>query len=188
MPGLVGLDEAVFWSNPLKYPKQLLHWLRYLYRGPLYDLWKGWDKVDSLGLVHYKVWKRGEWLELAYTKDEIGGALERVANTPRKWKRIIWFGAFSDGQKTKSMASLGLEKAVKVDEEEEAWEQVGEPLRFKRFLLTKDGGGIVLVDEAGGEVVVPEGVINYGPSGVTLGRRIRYKPPGGVGVRGSPPG
>ena len=56
-PGLVGLEEAVFWSNPLKYPQQLRHWLRYLYRGPLYDLWKGWDKVDSLGCVHYKVWK-----------------------------------------------------------------------------------------------------------------------------------
>jgi len=39
VPGLVGLDEAVFWSTPLKYPQQLRHWLRYLYRGPLYALW-----------------------------------------------------------------------------------------------------------------------------------------------------
>jgi len=178
-PGLVGLDEAVFWSNPLKYPQQLRHWLRYLYRGPLYDLWKGWDKVDSLGLVHYKVWKLGGELERAYTQDEIGVALERVANTPRKWKRVIWFGAFSDGQKTKTMASLGLEKAVKVDEDEEGWHQVGKSLRFKRFLPWKDGGGIVLVDNVGVEVVVVEGVINYGPSGVTLGRRVRYEPPGG---------
>ena len=162
-----------------KRPEQLRHWLRYLYRGPLYDFWKGWDKVDSLGLVHYKVWKLGGELERAYTKDEIGAALERVANTPRKWKRVIWFGAFSDGQKTKTMASLGLEKAAKVDADDEGWSQVGESLRFKRFLPVKDGGGIVLVDKAGVEVVVPEGVINYGPSGVTLGRRIRYEPPGG---------
>ena len=77
------------------------------------------------------------------------------------------------------MLSLGLEKAVKSDEEEEGWHQVGESLRFKRFLPWRDGGGIVLVDKAGAEVVVPEGVINYGPSGVTLGRRIRYEPPGG---------
>ena len=175
---VVGLDEAVFWSNPLKYPQQLRHFLRYLYRSPLYDLWKGWDKVDSLGCVHYKFWKAGE-LERVYTKDEIGVALERVASTPRKWKRVVWFGAFSDGQKTKTMASLGLEKVAKPDEEEEGWRQVGEPLRFKRFLPWKDGGGIVLVDKAGVEVVVPEGVINYGPSGVTLGRRIRYEPPGG---------
>ena len=178
-PGLVGLDEAVFWSNPLKYPQQLRHWLRYLYRGPLYDLWKGWDKVDEQGLVHYKVWKLGSMWEQPLTKDEIGVALERVFNIPRKWKRVIWFGAFSDGQKTKTMASLGLEKVAKPDEEEEGWRQVGEPLRFKRFLPWKDGGGIVLVDKSGAEVVVPEGVINYGPSGVTLGRRIRYEPPGG---------
>jgi len=179
-PGLVGLDEAVFWSNPLKYPQQLRHWLRYLYRGPLYDLWKGWDKVDGLGLVHYKVWKLGGESERVYTQDEILVAMERVANTPRKWKRVVWFGAFSDGQKTKTMASLGLEKVVKSDEEEEeGWQQVGESLRFKRFLPWRDGGGIVLLDKAGAEVVVPEGVINYGPSGVTLGRRIRYEPPGG---------
>ena len=72
-----------------------------------------------------------------------------------------------------------MEKTVKVDGEEEGWERVGESLRFKRFLPWKDCGGIVLVDKAGVEVVVPEGVINYGPSGVTLGRRVRYEPPGG---------
>jgi hypothetical protein len=176
-PGLVGLDEANFWANPLKHPWQLRHFLRYLYRSPLYDLWKGWDKVDGVGLVHYKFWKGGE-SELVYTKDEIGVALERVVDTPRKWKRVVWFGAFSDGQKTKTMLSLGLEKSVKKDEEE-GWSQVGEPLRFKRFLPWRDGGGIVLVDKAGVDVVIREGVINYGPSGVTLGRRIRYEPPGG---------
>ncbi|MDP6101435.1 MAG: hypothetical protein QGH66_08495 [Dehalococcoidia bacterium] len=178
-PGLVGLEEAVFWSNPLKYPQQLRHWLRYLYRGPLYDLWKGWDEVDSLGCVHYKVWKLGGELERVYSQDEILVALERVADTPRKWKRVVWFGALSDGQKTKTMLSLGLERTVKVDGEEEGWRQVGEALRFKRFLPWRDGGGIVLLDKAGADVVVPEGVINYGPSGVTLGRRIRYEPPGG---------
>jgi len=177
-PGLVGLDEAVFWSNPLEHPEQVRHWFRYLYRGPLYDLWKGWDKVDGLGLVHYKVWKLGGELERVYTKDEILVAIERVANTPRKWKRVVWFGAFSDGQKTKTMASLGLDKSVKVDGEE-GWRQVGESLRFKRFLPWKEGGGIVLVDKAGVEVEVPEDVVNYGPSGVTLGRRMRYEPPGG---------
>jgi len=178
-PGLAGLDEAVFWLNPLKYPHELRHFFRYLYRSPLYDLWKGWDKVDSFGCVHYKVWKSGVELEQVYTPDEIGVPLKRVADIPRKWKRVVWFGAFSDGQKTKAMLSLGLEKAVKSDEEEEGWHQVGESLRFKRFLPWRDGGGIVLVDKAGAEVVVPEGVINYGPSGVTLGRRIRYEPPGG---------
>lgn len=178
-PGLVGLDEAVFWSNPLKIPEQVRHWFRYLYRGPLYDLWKGWDKVDGLGLVHYKVWKDRKESERIYTQDEILVAMERVANAPRKWKRVVWFGGFSDGQKTKTMASLCLEKSVKVDGDEEGWHQVGQCLRFKRFLPLGDGGGILLVDKAGVEVVVPEGVINYGPSGVTLGRRIRYEPPGG---------
>ena len=178
-PGLAGLDEANFRSEPLKHPRQVRHFLRYLYRSPLYDLWKGWDRVDSLGLVHYKVWKLGGELERVYTKDEIGAALKRVSDIPRKWKRVVWFGALSDGQKTKTMLSLGLEKTVKVDGEEEGWRQVGESLRFKRFVPWKDGGGIVLVDKAGVEVVVPEGVINYGPSGVTLGRRIRYEPPGG---------
>ena len=72
-----------------------------------------------------------------------------------------------------------MEKTVKVDGEEEGWERVGGSLRFKRFLPVKDGGGIVLVDNVGVEVVVVEGVINYGPSGITLGRRIRYEPPGG---------
>ena len=106
-------------------------------------------------------------------------ALERVANTPPRWKRVVWFGAFSDGVKTKTMASLGLEKASKPNVDEEGWHQVGEPLKFKRYLPMTDGGGVVLVDKAGAEVVVPDGMANFEPARVELGRRMRYKRPGG---------
>ena len=80
--------------------------------------------MDAQGEVHYEVWKMGGKLERVYSEAEVGKALERVADTPRKWKRIVWFGAFSDGQRTKTMASLGLERQEKSDEEEEGWRQV----------------------------------------------------------------
>ena len=55
-------------------------------------------------------------------------------------------------------------KVSKSDEDEEGWRQVGEPLRFKRFVPWKNGGGVVLVDKEGSEVVLPDGVASFGSS------------------------
>jgi len=175
-PGLA--SEGVFWTNSLKTPGQVRHWLRYLYRSPLYDLWKGWDSVDDLGLVHYKVRKLGGDLERVYTEKEVSVPLARVADTPRKWKRVIWFGAFADGVRTKTMASLGLERTSVDDVEEEGWRQVGESLKFVRFRRRAEGGGIVLRTKDGELVEVGDGLASFAPGGVEVSRRTRYRPPG----------
>lgn len=176
-PGL-DVPELVFWSNPLVREAQLRHWLRYLYRSPIYDLWKGWEGIDGDGCVDYSVWKFGSSVVQKIASADIHKSLERVASTPRKWKRIRWFGAFSDGQRTGAMASLGLKRVEKIDAAEEGWTQVGLPFRFKRFRRREEGSGVVLIAADGAHVVIGDGLANYGPSGVKLARRTRYVRPG----------
>jgi len=107
-PGLVGLEEADIWVNYLPGAGQVNHFLRYLYRSPLYDLWKGWQSGCVEDGVGYQVWKGGKVKEIKLSAESVGWALGRVADLPAKFKRVRWFGCFSDGQRKSTMQSLGL--------------------------------------------------------------------------------
>jgi hypothetical protein len=87
---------------------KLRHWLNYLYRPSLSDLWKGWRGFDG-DLVTYEYGKAGKKTESYIPADDLQKAFERLEWIPSKWKRIRWWGIFSDGQRAKTMESLGLE-------------------------------------------------------------------------------
>ncbi|GAH98941.1 unnamed protein product, partial [marine sediment metagenome] len=185
---------------------QAHHWQRYLYRHPLSDLWRGWQGVadgslhDAV-LIKYQAGKRGKEMELS------GEGMQRIADRlrsiPSHFKRIRWFGVFSDGQRAETMASLGLE-ADNVEAEDdgdgEKWVQEGGPHRFVRYTpegvvlreVLHDERGDVLQDEfmsddgfpmwrerLGPEFLVPDKLIDYRPSKVSIGKHKRWREPGG---------
>ncbi|GAH32443.1 unnamed protein product, partial [marine sediment metagenome] len=84
----------------------LHHWLQYLYRHSLSDLWRGWQGVDN-GQVQYKANKNARVMELS--RDDLNILTSRLGSIPAHFKRIRWFGIFSDGQRSKTMESFGLE-------------------------------------------------------------------------------
>lgn len=123
VPGLVGLEEADVWVNYLSVPGKVFHFLRYLYRSPLYDLWKGWGSGSVAGGVDYEFWKEGKVQKLQISANQVSEALQRVSTLPSKFKRVRWFGCFSDGQRRASLESLGLVAHIFDREEEEKEEE-----------------------------------------------------------------
>jgi len=178
-PGLGDLEEGVLWVKYLDEPKKLRHWLRYLYRSPLFDLWKGWQGRQDDGDLDYsyKV-KGGGRREVVLGWEAVGNAVGRVAYLPRHWERIRWFGCWSDGQKKANMESLGLRgrdlESDDDDEDEETWTPSGESFR----LVSMSKEGIVLRNTKTDEVVkVPNDKVCWSPKGVDLGKRRRWSRP-----------
>lgn len=181
-PGLAGLAEADVWVNYLSNEGQLRHFLRYLYRSPLFDLWKGWDSGTVAGGVEYRFRKKGQLQELHLGPAEVGQALLRVGNLPPKWKRVRWFGCFSDSQRGAAMESVALvAKEVDLEAEESAgWVQVAGPYYFLR---QDKGGGLILREPDTDRVWKSEELadrVDYAPKGVITGKRKRWRPPGGT--------
>lgn len=181
-PGLAGLEEADVWVNYLSSASQLHHFLRYLYRSPLFDLWKGWESGSLAGGVEYAFWKRGRRQELHLEPEAVGRVLSRTGTLPAKWKRVRWFGCFSDSQRGASMESVGL-VAKEVDRESE--ESAGWVLESGPYYYLRDakGGGLVLREAATDRVWNSEDLadrVNYAPKGVMTGKRQRWRPPGGA--------
>lgn len=175
------LKDANFKVFYLGSEGQLHHWMQYLYRHSLSDLWRGWQSASIASdsntcVVKYKVGKRGKVIELS--GDDMQRIADRLRSIPVHFKRIRWFGVFSDGQRSKTMASLGLE-AVEVkaegDGDGESWVQEGEPARFVRY----EAGGVVLRTDEGDEFLVADSLVDYRPSGVSIGKRKRWREPGG---------
>jgi len=180
-PGLAGLDEADVWVNFLKGRGQVCHWFRYLYRSPLCDRWKGWESGSATEGVQYRCYKDKQVFTKSFTSSCVVDALRRVFDLPEKWKRIRWFGCFSDSLRAATMGSLAL-VANEVDREEEdvdGWVYDSGPYILVRY---RKGGGLLLKDKDGmvwnSEDLVGDGDVNYSPEGVLTGRRQRWRTPG----------
>jgi len=182
-PGLAGLEEADLWVNYLDGPGRVKHFLRYLYRSPLYDLWKGWQSGSVEGGVDYQFWKGGKAHRKHLTAGGVGWALQRMALLPAKFKRVRWFGCFSDSLRGQTLRGLGLvEDSVDREEEDrDEWVKESGPYVLVRYLKAGEGGGMLLRDRDGvfwkSEELAT--VINYGPEGVLMGKRQRWRRPGG---------
>ncbi len=198
-----GLDlkEADINCGYLKSHGQLNHFISYMYRPLLGDLWAGWDGVND-GEVRYK-YAHGRKEKLLGV-DALATIASRVLAIPSHFKRMRWFGIFSDGQRAKTMASLDLEP-YEVDGDGEApserWERTGDVARFVRYVdegvvlrqVVKDEDGSVVGEEffdedgwphyremLGAEFVVLDGEADYRPSGVGIGKRKRWRAPGSI--------
>jgi len=193
-----GLDlkEADISCNYLGSIGRLNHCLHYLYRPLLSDLWAGWGGVED-GEVVYKYGK-GRKKEKLLSVDDMAKISCRVRAIPKHFKRIRHFGPFSDGQRGKTMLALGLEPVIVVDDGElgEKWELTGVKCHFVRYVAE----GVVLrevlgineecdFDEEGWpiwrwkhgpEFLVKDEAADYRPSGVSIGRRKRWRVPGAV--------
>jgi len=179
VPGLVGLEESGVWINYLKNRGQVRHWFRYLYRSPLFDLWKGWESGSISEGVEYRYWKRNQVFTKVFEPASVADAMRRVFSLPEKWKRIRWFGSFSDSMKKGTMASLGL-LPNEVDREEEdadGWVYDSGPYYLVRY---RKGGGLLLKDKDGTVWNSEDlaGEVNYSPEGVLTGTRQRWRTPG----------
>jgi len=193
-PGLAGLEEADVWINYLSGPKGVHHWMRYLYRSPLFDLWKGWQAGSVAGGVNYQVWKAGKLRDLHLSTEDVGRAMERVGSLPKKWKRVRWFGCFSDGQRRSTMEKLALvgDEVDREEEEGEGWVVESGPYVLVRYRRAAEGGGLLLRHRDTGVVYKSEELadtVNYSPEGVLTGKRVRWRRPGqgsGAKVRDGP--
>lgn len=198
-----GLDlkEADVNCGYLKSHGQLNHFMSYLYRPLLGDLWAGWHGVED-GEVRYR-YAHGRKEKLLGV-DELATIASRVRSIPRHFKRMRWFGIFSDAQRAQTMASLDLETyQVEGDGEapSERWERTGDVARFVRYVaegvvlrgVMKDEDGTVIVEKyqdedgwphwrekLGPEFLVPDSQADYRPSGVSIGRRKRWRAPGSI--------
>jgi len=182
-PGLVDLEEADLWINYLSGDGQVRHFLRYLYRSPLYDLWKGWQSGSVEDGVDYQFWKDGKVQSLHLSAEAVDWALLRVALLPAKFKRVRWFGCFSDGQRKFTMESLGLVADVvdREEEDREEWVQESGPYYLVRYRKAGEGGGLLLRHRDTGVICKSEElapVVNYAPEGVLTGKRQRWRRPG----------
>jgi len=182
-PGLAGLEKANVWINYLSGPAQVKHFLRYLNRSPLYDLWKGWQSGSVEDGVDYQFWKGGKSYRKHLTANGVGLALQRMASLPAKFKRVRWFGCFSDSLRGKTMVGLGLVADV-VDREEEdgeEWVRESGPYTLVRYRRAGEGGGLLLLHRDTGVIYKSEELadkVNYSPEGVLLGKRQRWRRPG----------
>lgn len=193
----VDIEDANFKVLYLGSAGQLHHWMRYLYRHPLADLWRGWQGVDG-DVVHYKTNKKSTVQSL--TVDDIGVLVNRLEAIPAHFKRVRWFGIFSDGVRGETMGELGLEPVdVSDDGDGEKWERDSESARFVRYApdgvvlafqlkdndgnklwqeATKSDGSVVFRPVLGESFTVPGTLTDYRPSGVSVGKRKRWRPPG----------
>lgn len=178
------------------------HWMQYLYRHPLSDLWRGWEGVKDDGVEYrYKVGKN-EFKTIILTGEQMQKIADRLNSIPEHFKRIRWFGIFSDGQRGKTMSRLGLEEVeaeTNQEREDEGWTEVGQLARFVRYEregvvlreLARNEFGEVIYDQGedkegypvwrerlGDEFLVPNAQIDFRPSKVTIGKRKRWHEPG----------
>ena len=168
-PGLKGWERADIEHKYLGSRERLGHWLRYLYRSPLHDLWRGIQGSEGEGVDYIK----GK-TSLTLSAEALRAALGRMAAFPKHFNRVRWGGIFSDAQKAAAMRSLCLDSEIVEGEEgQEKWVTVETGYRFVRTTP----GGLLLMRQ--GEVVeILDAEINYASDGVTLGRRKRWYPPG----------
>jgi len=188
-PGLAGLEKADLWVNYLRHGGAVKHFLRYLNRSPLYDLWKGWQSGSVEGGVEYqflrkgKKGQKGQVCKLHLSTADVGRALQRVSTLPAKWKRVRWYGCFSDSVRGKTMGELGLVKD-EVDreaEESEGWVLESGPYTLVRYRRAAEGGGLLLMHRDTGVIYKSEELadkVNYSPEGVLLGKRQKWRRPG----------
>ena len=162
----------------LKTEAQMRHFVRYLFRHPLEDFWKGFkgfSKVTELVtyLVNDKRQKRKVLIKVPGRTALV--ALKRVRFVPKNWTRIRWFGFLSCGKRGRILEPLGFSKTTVSDEgQNSGWVRGGvyEVVSYhEKYWVFRP------VDISGPDIIVPVDQIDLRPAGV-IGKRTIWKPPG----------
>jgi len=173
----VELEEIVINRGYLKGWSMASHLLRYLFRHPLEDLWKGWEGFDNDNdKVTYTYHKKGfEAVTLDVPGGEVLEAFSRVKDLPHSFKHIRWFGYLGGNQRGNILRGLGFEAKEAKDLAE--WTKVrmykvksfgNESWEFEEVNPRGEGGGVISV---------PVSKICYCPSDTIGGRRTWIPPP-----------
>ena len=177
-------EEFGFQAGWLGDRARLGHWLRYLTRPLLSDLWKGWrgpvDRSDydaGVGYEYSKISKAKHVTrkQLVLSPDDVRACFKR-SDLPTAYHRIRWYGWLSDSEKGAAMRDLGFEsEEIEGDGDGDEWVKEGASM----VLVAFDGTGAWFAPLDGGERVhVAHADLEYRPSGVKLGTRRRWYAPG----------
>lgn len=172
------LENANFRYDYLRTMGQMRHWLRYMYRPVLADLWRGWGNYDGVGL-EYRSMKDRRMHELYILKEDLDKAFDRARFIPKHFKRLRWGGIFSDGKRGKTMELvLGLDRVESENPDtskSEGWERDPDVFRLVKY----EPEGVLLRDTETEEVfLVPDESVDFRPDMVRTGRRVKWREPG----------
>jgi len=173
----VNLEVTSIKARYCKNAAALSHWLHYLYKHQLTDLWRGWQKYEN-GELDYTYKKPGARpVHVSIKAADLRLAFDRLDMIPQHFKRIRWYGVFADGVRGKTMDFIGLERIERQEKQDEAdmWEVIpGSHMRLVRFT----NSGVILKDDSGEELEFTT-MVDYRPAGIKIGKRIIYRSPGG---------
>ena len=185
----VELREADIWRGYLKDwsgRSGACHFIRYLFRHPLEDLWKGWQgfdcENDELTYSYRKYHKHGKGYEvitLVISGEEALEAFSRVEDLPHGFKRIRWYGYLGGNQRGNVLRGLGFEA-------EEA-KSLATWTKVRLYKVKRFGKGSWEFEEVNprgkgdGVIRVPVSKICYCPSDTIGGRRV-WIPPSDLGA------
>lgn len=188
----LNLTEGDFKISYIAKEAQLYHWLRYLYRHSLSDIWRGWRGYGpDTGILQYRYTKpkNGKRIpsDIEVDKKALDKAFLRLELIPKHFKRIRWYGSLSDGNRGKTMSILGLQRLEREeydDGEDNTW-QVDGYYSFVRFesdgivLRPRQEGAYFSDDDNDSQLLkVVDSAVNYSPKGVKIGRRVVWVEPG----------
>ena len=181
----VELEESDIWRGYLKDwsgRSGADHYIRYLFRHPLEDLWKGWQgfdrENDELIYSYRKYHKHGKGYEvitLVVSGEEALEAFSRVEDLPHSFKRIRWYGYLGGNQRGDVLRGLGFE--AKEAKSLATWTKVrmykvesfgDESWEFKEVNPRGEGDGVISV---------PVSKLCYCPDDTIGGRRVWIPPP-----------
>jgi hypothetical protein len=172
------LEEVDIKRGYFKSWGKVAHFIRYLFRHPLEDLWKGWKGFEE-GKVIYSYRKGFKTKTLKVPGEEVLEAFSRVKDLPSSFKRIRYFGWLGNNRRGEILKGLGFTPKDAGDLAE--WEKVGlyevkafgkEAWTFKKANPHGEG------EE---EVTVPVQKLCFCPSD-TVGRRRVWIPPPAPGA------
>ena len=181
----VELDESDIWRGYLKDwsgRRGADHFIRYLFRHPLEDLWKGWQgfdcENDELTYSYRKYHKHDrdyDVITLVVSGEEALEAFNRVEDLPHSFKRIRWYGYLGGSQRGDVLRGLGFEakeaKSLATWTKVHLYEVKGFGYKSWKFKEVNPYG------KSDGVISVPVSKICYCPDDTIGGRRVWIPPP-----------
>ena len=158
------------------------HFIRYLFRHPLEDLWKGWkgfdcekDELTYSYRKYHKNSKRYDVITQVVSGEEALEAFSRVKALPHSFKRIRWYGYLAGNQRGDVLRGLGFE--AETAKNLATWTKVH---LYKVLSYGEESWkfrAVNPVDEGDDIISVPISEICYCPDDTFGGKRVWIPPP-----------
>jgi hypothetical protein len=161
---------------------EVYHFIRYLFRHPLEDLWKGWGGYtggrETDGKVTYTYSKKYKRVTLVEEGGKVLEAFSRFMELPKSFKRIRWYGYLVGAKRGEVLASLGFVR-MKVGEAKKdsdvggGWSRCGV---YELMSCQASGWVFRAVGGIAREIVVPVEALCFCPSDTLKGMKVWVAP------------